>query len=83
MMNRIRKARNIRGISQFDLAIKIGLKPAAISFFETGKRTPCVRNIRKLCEGLLISPNYLFGYTDFISDNEEAIERPNNSVLAQ
>ena len=52
-IKRLRQATRIdRTMSQTDLAAKTGLKPCAISHFETGKRTPSVKNLVKLAEAL-------------------------------
>jgi len=46
-------------LTQQELADKTGLKPAAISHFETGLRTPSIPNIIRLCRALNVSPNRL------------------------
>ncbi|MCQ2605940.1 MAG: helix-turn-helix transcriptional regulator [Bacteroidales bacterium] len=45
------------GISQKDLASKIGISPSRISDFATGKAEPSLRIAGKLCELLHISPS--------------------------
>jgi transcriptional regulator with XRE-family HTH domain len=54
---RIAAMREMRGITQAELAKRCGLKPAAIGLFEQGRRRPCLRNLLKLCEGLRCTPN--------------------------
>lgn len=49
--------RQIRGLTQQDLAQRTGLQPAAISHFETGHREPTIKNLIKLCNGLSCTPN--------------------------
>lgn len=56
---RLRRAREARGLSQLDLANKTGLQPAAISHFETGQRSPSFDNLRKLADALSLSIDYL------------------------
>ena len=46
-------------ISQEELARRAGLQVSAISHFETGRRDPSLKNIRKICKGLGCSPNAL------------------------
>lgn len=53
----LRAARNYRDLTQQELAGKTGMKPAAISHFETGQRTPSIPNIIRLCRALNVSPN--------------------------
>ena len=48
-------ARQVRKLTQADLAKKTGLPPAQISHFERGERVPCLRNMIKLSEALGIS----------------------------
>lgn len=59
--DRIREARELRKLSQGDLAERVGLHPAAISHFETGKRRPSVGNLVKLCTALCVSSDFLLG----------------------
>ena len=53
----LRKAREYRNLTQQELAEKTGMKPAAISHFETAQRTPSIPNIIRLCRALSVSPN--------------------------
>lgn len=56
---RIKCVREMRHMTQEELANKTKLKPSAISHFETGNRMPCARNIRKLCLVLNCSSDYI------------------------
>ena len=47
-VNRIRGLRQARGWTQFALALKVGVYPPAVSFWETGRRTPQVAHLRTL-----------------------------------
>ena len=62
--DRLRKARESRGLTQADLAKKTGLQAAAISHFETGQRAPSFDNLRKLSDALTVSIDYLLGRID-------------------
>jgi len=53
--------RQTKGLSQGDLAKRTGLKPAAISHFETGQRKPSFDNLIKLADALGVSMDFLFG----------------------
>lgn len=48
----LREERQIRNLSQGALAERAGLKQAHISHFETGRRTPCLRNLCRLADAL-------------------------------
>jgi len=62
--DRLRRARELRGFTQLDLATKAGLQAAAISHFETGQRAPSFDNLRKLSDALTVSVDYLLGRID-------------------
>lgn len=58
---RLRIIRDIRQLTQAELAKKVKLQPTHISHFETGERLPCVKNLRALCKVLNVSADYLLG----------------------
>jgi len=66
---RLKAARERRGLSQVELAKKAGLQPTAISHFETAGRSPSFDNLRRLSDALSVSTDYLMGR----SDNEEMV----------
>jgi len=61
---RLVAARKKRGFNQEELAQKSGLKPAAVSHFETGARKPSFDNLRRLADALNVTADYLLGRTD-------------------
>ncbi len=61
---RLRSSRELRGLSQADLAVKSGLQASAISHFETGRRSPSFDNLRRLADALSITTDYLLGRVD-------------------
>lgn len=63
---RLREIRELRGLSQAQLAEKTRLQPAAVSHFETGARLPSFDNLRRLAAALEVSTDYLLGRTDTI-----------------
>jgi transcriptional regulator with XRE-family HTH domain len=69
----LRECRELRGYSQTDLAARTGLKPSAVSHFETGNRVPSLGNLIRLADALDVSldtlclrrgASSLFGHTD-------------------
>lgn len=58
---RLRAARDYRGLSQGGLAQKAGMQPSAISHFETGTRKPSFDNLRILADALDVTTDYLLG----------------------
>ena len=47
-MKTIRALRQERGWTQFELALKVGVQPQAVYFWESGRRTPQVAQMRRL-----------------------------------
>jgi transcriptional regulator with XRE-family HTH domain len=62
--HRLRAAREYRGLNQGELAKLTGLKPAAVSHFETGGRKPSFDNLRLLADKLDVTTDYLLGRVD-------------------
>ena len=65
---RLRAAREYRGLTQNDLAKLTGLKPAAVSHFETGGRKPSFDNLRLLADKLDVTTDYLLGRVEHFKD---------------
>jgi transcriptional regulator with XRE-family HTH domain len=61
---RLRDARDLRGLSQEGLAKRAGLQPSAVSHFETGMRKPSFDNLRRLADALDVMTDYLLGRVD-------------------
>ncbi len=61
---RLRTARELRDLTQAELATRAGLQPSAISHFEAGTRKPSFNNLRQLATALEIKTDYLLGRTD-------------------
>ena len=47
-MKTIRELRQARGWTQFELALKVGVRPQAVYLWERGRRTPQVPQLRRL-----------------------------------
>lgn len=59
--DRLRMARQGKRLTQAESAMRASMTPAAWSHFETGQRTPHIRNLRAICKALRISADYLLG----------------------
>jgi transcriptional regulator with XRE-family HTH domain len=62
--DRLRSARDLRQMSQSELAEKARLQPSAVSHFETGRRAPSFDNLKALSEALQVTTDYLLGRVD-------------------
>lgn len=71
---RLKKAREIRELSQNELAEKSGLPASSISHFESEKATrkPSFENLQRLALALGASTDFLLGRVDEIDANAEA-----------
>lgn len=58
---RLSAAREIRELSQAELAQRSGLQTAAIGHFERNRRKPSFANVRALANALNVSSDYLLG----------------------
>lgn len=63
--------RKAKGLSQEDMAEKLGVSRQAISKWENGLTSPEMANIAKLCEILEVTPNKLLGYEETEDKNSE------------
>lgn len=58
---RLFAARELRGLSQAELAKLANLQPAAIGHFERDRRKPSFANVRALAKALNVASDYLLG----------------------
>ena len=58
---RLRTAREKRGLNQGELASRARFQASAISHFETGNRKPSFDNLRRLADALEVTTDYLLG----------------------
>src|SRR5215207_6490472 len=56
----IRRRREEKGLTGFQLAAKAGMAPSAVSQIETGKRTPSSASVVKLAEALGVEVGDLY-----------------------
>lgn len=61
---RLRKARELRDLTQAELAKKARLPVGAISHFEVGSRKPSFENLRRLADALGVTTDFLLGRVD-------------------
>jgi len=62
--DRLRFIRELREMSQSELARAAGMEPSAIAHFEAGRRKPGLDSLRALCKGAMVSADYLLGLSE-------------------
>ena len=60
-MNNIKRARKERGLTQAELAKRVGVTQGNLSAWETDRWKPDVASLKKLCEVLNCSADFLLG----------------------
>ena len=75
VITRLRKEREKAGLSQLELALRADISQNMINYIETGKRTPSLDSLLKICNALNINPAVLF------SDTQEAKEEAKKQVI--
>lgn len=67
---RIREAREEKGISSYELAKRAGLKPSTVLLAEKGKTKPNLESCARICKALDISLDWLA--LAFFDDEEDS-----------
>ncbi|TCZ55753.1 helix-turn-helix domain-containing protein [Roseicella aquatilis] len=62
--DRLRAARELKGMSQSELAATAKLPASSIAHFESGARKPSFDNLRRLGIALMVTTDYLLGRVD-------------------
>ena len=62
--DRLRAARELKGMSQSELAARAKLPASSIAHFEAGSRKPSFDNLRRLGVALMVTTDYLLGRVD-------------------
>lgn len=70
---RLKAARIAKGVTQTELAARIGVTAQAVSSFEKGTKEPKMEMVKRIAEALGITPNELFGI-------DHCADQPNKSA---
>ena len=62
--SRLKKLREQHGLSQSELADKLGISRGSISFYENESRVPDINILRDICNLFSVSSDYLIGLSD-------------------
>lgn len=72
---RLKAARNLRGMNQAEVAAKAGLPAASVSHFESGPRKPSFDNLKALASALDVTTDYLLGRSNTPDASAETVGR--------
>lgn len=77
--NAVKLVRNMRGITQRELAKRSGLSPSYVAAIELDKRDLTWKSIQKLCVGLKVNPALLI----FLAQNDPSLAMFTPMVMAK
>ena len=86
---KLKQVREMRKLTQSELAQKTGLQPSHISHFEQGRREPSLSNFVKLCTALRVGPGAMLcmggeSIHDMLTMDEiEFIHLVRNAIIAR
>ena len=80
MKNRIKELRLKTGLTQEQLAKKVGLSEQAISFYELGKRNPKIEKWQKIADYFGVSVPYLQGYAEINMHNDLKFDSKQDAI---
>jgi|SRR5262245_26365043 len=82
LSNRLRKARDVAGLTQAELAEQVGVTSQAVSQWERGETTPEVRNIPRIAAALNLQAEELFGLLSDDFDHRRTTARVRDAIKA-
>lgn len=62
-----KKLRRDRGLSQSELAGRLGISKSAVNMYERGERRPDLEMIKRIADFFNVDLNYLLGFTDKVA----------------
>lgn len=78
--NRIKKMRQVKGVSQQNVAKALGLTRQAIALYETGQREPKIETWQKLADFFGVSVPSLQGYAEINIPNDFKFESKQDAI---
>ncbi|MEF9852795.1 MAG: helix-turn-helix transcriptional regulator [Hydrogenoanaerobacterium sp.] len=61
LAQRLRELRKLKGMTQAQLAISLGVSPSTVGMYEQGRREPDHETLSRLCEIFHVSTDFLLG----------------------
>ena len=78
VIKRLKTIREGKGLSQLELSLMSGVSQTAISQMETGKKSPTLATILRLCDALDVSPQSVIVIS---SDDDKQRESDKKTVI--
>ena len=75
VVRRLKEERERAQLSQLELSLRSGVSQNMITYVETGKRTPTLTTILKLCSAMGINPAVLF------ADSQQEVKEARAKVI--
>ena len=66
---KLKKLRQSRGLTQADVAVRLGISASTVGMYEQGRREPDLETMQKICKLYNVTPDYLV-YADFDAPSE-------------
>ena len=80
---KLKELRSLKGLTQKELAYKLGVSPSAVGMYEQGRREPENALLSELCRILDTTTDYLIGFTKTPQDVGEVIEDFTGMLMSQ
>ena len=71
---RLRELREERGLTQAELAERLGIARNSIFSYETSRRVPDIEVLAKLAEFFEVNSDYLIGLTDYCENKDMSVQ---------
>lgn len=78
--NQLKTLRQEYGLSQQELADKIGISKSSINMYERGEREPGIETVKRIADFFNVDVDYLFGISDIKKRRGFKIKRTNQSI---
>ena len=78
--NHLKALRQEHGLTQQELADKIGMSKSSINMYERGEREPGIETVKRIADFFNVDVDYLFGVSDIKKRREFKVIRTNKSI---
>lgn len=79
---KLKEVRISHGLTQAQLADKLGVSASTVGMYEQGRREPDNKMLSKICTILNISTDYLLGHDDYINSYNREVDDIINEFIS-